>query len=172
MTAAVIIALAGYFFGYFHHLFGVGAGVHDHDEDGDDHEHTEGGGMDGMTGMRKRQAGDTSAEHYGWGWKISAHGALANLMLLFLFVQVGMGVYRKFTKGRPRLQLKWLAGSVPRKVHSYLGKAHLVLAYVQMVLGCILLIEACPGQYFGQCISHIVMVRLPIVGGGQSLCSL
>lgn len=169
MTAAVIVALAGYFFGYFHHLFGIGAGVHD--EDGDGHEQTEGGGdMAGMTGMRRRQIGDTSAEHYGWAWKITAHGALANLMLLFLFVQVGMGVYRKFTKGRPRLQLKWLSGSVPRKVHSYLGKAHLILAYIQMVLGCILLIEACPGQYFGQCISHIVMVRLR-TAGGLSLCS-
>ncbi|GJJ69127.1 hypothetical protein EMPS_01473 [Entomortierella parvispora] len=154
MTAAVIVALAGYFFGYFHHLFGIGEGVHD--EDGG-HEEAAGGDMAGMPGMRKRQVGDTSAEHYGWAWKITAHGAMANLMLLLLFVQVGMGVYRKFTKGRPRLQFKWLSGSVPRKVHSYLGKAHLVMAYIQMVLGCILLIEACPGQYFGQCISHIVM---------------
>ena len=157
MTAAVLVALTGYFFGYFHHMFGIGEGAHDHDEDGD-HQET-GGDMTGMPGMHKRQAGDTSAEHYGWGWKTSAHGAMANFMLLLLFVQVGMGLYRKLTKGRPRLQLSWLKGSVPKKIHSYLGKAHLVLAYIQMVLGAIRLIEACPGQAFGQCISHIVMVR-------------
>ncbi|KAG0054636.1 hypothetical protein BGZ83_010764 [Gryganskiella cystojenkinii] len=153
MTAAVLVALTGYFFGYFHHLFGIGEGVHDHDDD-----HQEGGGdMGGMTDMHKRQAGDTSAEHYGWSWKTSAHGAMANLMLILLFVQVGMGAYRKLTKGRPRLQFKWLKGSLPKNIHSYLGKAHLVLAYIQMVLGAIKLIEACPGQAFGQCISHIVM---------------
>lgn len=154
MSAAVLVALTGYFFGYFHHMFGVGEGAHD--EDGE--QHTEGGDMAGMPGMRKRQAGDTSAEHYGWAWNISAHGAMANVMLLLLFIQVGMGVYRKLTKGRPRFQLAWLKGALPRKIHSYLGKAHLVLAYIQMVLGCIRLIEACPGQAFGQCISHIVMV--------------
>ncbi|KAI8601391.1 hypothetical protein EDD21DRAFT_305198, partial [Dissophora ornata] len=96
-------------------------------------------------------------EHYGWKWNISAHGAMANLLLLLLFVQIGMGVYRRMTKGKPRMQVKWLPGSVAQKVHSYLGKAHLVLAYLQMILGCIRLIEACPGQAFGQCISHIVM---------------
>ncbi|KAG0215518.1 hypothetical protein BGX28_009566 [Mortierella sp. GBA30] len=155
MATMFLVAMTGYFFGYGHHMFGVGEGNHDHENGGGDSDHHD--DMAGMSGMRKRQAGDTSAEHYGWTWKASAHGSLANLLLILLFVQVGMGVYRKLTKARPRLQLAWLSGSLPRKIHSYLGKAHLVLAYVQIVLGCIKLIEACPGQAFGQCISHIVM---------------
>ncbi|CAO3572309.1 unnamed protein product [Mortierella alpina] len=159
-AAMFLVAMAGYFFGYGHHMFGVGKGTHDHDDDGDGAgagagEHHD--DMAGMSGMAKRQAGDTSAEHYGWTWNTSAHGSLASLLLILLFVQVGMGVYRKLTKARPRLQLAWLSGSLPQKTHSYLGKAHLVLAYVQITLGCIKLIEACPGQAFGQCISHIVM---------------
>ncbi|KAF9566018.1 hypothetical protein EC968_003914 [Mortierella alpina] len=157
-AAMFLVAMAGYFFGYGHHMFGIGKGTHDHDEDGDGDgagEHHD--DMAGMSGMTKRQAGDTSAEHYGWTWKTSAHGSLANLLLILLFVQVGMGIYRKLTKARPRLQLVWLSGSLPQKIHSYLGKTHLVLAYVQIALGCIKLIEACPGQAFGQCISHIVM---------------
>ncbi|KAF8930988.1 hypothetical protein BGZ58_007911 [Dissophora ornata] len=149
-AAMFLVAMVGYFFGYGHHMFGEGGEDHDHD-DGTADPNAE------MTGMRKRQAGDTSAEHYGWKWNISAHGAMANLLLLLLFVQIGMGVYRRMTKGKPRMQVKWLPGSVAQKVHSYLGKAHLVLAYLQMILGCIRLIEACPGQAFGQCISHIVM---------------
>ncbi|KAF9189635.1 hypothetical protein BGZ51_001384 [Haplosporangium sp. Z 767] len=156
-TAMFLVAMVGYFFGYGHHMFGIGKGTHE-DHDGDENDHLSGNmpGM-GMDDIAKRQAGDTSAEHYGWTWKTSAHGALANLLLLLLFVQVGMGVYRKLTKARPRLQLVWLSNALPRKIHSYLGKAHLVLAYIQIVLGCIKLIEACPGQAFGQCISHIVM---------------
>ncbi|KAI1296387.1 hypothetical protein EDD11_007353 [Mortierella claussenii] len=153
-----LVAMAGYFFGYGHHMFGIGEGAHDHEDGNDDHDHPDGSeGMAGMNGMRKRQVGDTSAEHYGWKWNISAHGAMANLLLLLLFVQVGMGVYRKVAKGRSKLRIRWLSQSVAKKVHSYLGKAHLVLAYIQMVLGFIRLIEACPGQAFGQCISHIVM---------------
>lgn len=150
-----LFAMAGYFFGYGHHMFGIGEGVHDHD-----HEEGEGadmGNMPGMNDISKRQAGDTSAEHYGWNWKISAHGAMGNLLLFLLFVQVGMGVYRKLTKTKPRLRLAWLSGQLPRKIHSYLGKAHLVLAYIQIVLGFIKLMNACPGQAFGQCASHIVM---------------
>ncbi|KAG0369060.1 hypothetical protein BGZ54_000427 [Gamsiella multidivaricata] len=156
-TATFLIAMAGYFFGYGHHIF---EDAHDHDDgdnNGDGDHHDPGAGMGGMPGMRKRQAGDTSAEHYGWAWKTSAHGAMANLLLLLLFVQVGMGVYRKLTKARPRLRLAWLSGSLPKNIHSYLGKAHLALAYIQIVLGFIRLVEACPGQAFGQCISHIVM---------------
>ncbi|KAF9024595.1 hypothetical protein BGZ52_010667 [Haplosporangium bisporale] len=153
--------MAGYFFGYFHHMFGIGEGEHDHDGDNGEQTHP----ADNMSGMpmpamklRKRApAGDTSAEHYGLGFKGSAHGALANILLLLLLVQVGMGVYRKMTKTRPRLQLAWLSNALPRKIHSYLGKAHLVLAYIQITLGFIKLFEACPGQAFGQCISHIVM---------------
>ncbi|KAG0307746.1 hypothetical protein BGZ99_001375 [Dissophora globulifera] len=148
-TAMVIVALAGYFFGYFHHMFGIGEGAH---EDAA----AEG---DGMAGMKKRQVviGDVSAEHYGWRWKATAHGAMGTLLLILLFVQVGMGVYRKMTKGRPRLQLKWMPKALPGLVHNYLGKAHLIMAYMQMVFGFIRLINACPGQFFGQCISHIVM---------------
>lgn len=156
-TVMFMIAMAGYFFGYGHHMFGVGEGAHDHDDDDHDGDHTDMPPMPGMNDVAKRQAGDTSAEHYGWGWKISAHGAMANLLLILLFVQVGMGVYRKLTKAKPRLRLAWLSAQVPRKIHSYLGKAHFVLAYIQIVLGFIQLLEACPGQAFGQCISHIVM---------------
>ena len=138
-------------------MFGIGEGAHDHD-----HEEGEGadmGDMPGMNDISKRQAGSTSAEHYGWNWNISAHGAMGNLLLILLFVQVGMGVYRKLTKTKPRLRLAWLSGQLPRKIHSYLGKAHLVLAYIQLVLGFIKLLNACPGEAFGQCASHIVMVR-------------
>ncbi|KAF9584326.1 hypothetical protein BGW38_006867 [Lunasporangiospora selenospora] len=151
MAGAILVAICGYFFGYFHHLFGIGEHAHDPDDLTPE-------AMNNMS-MRlgKRQVGDTSAEHYGWRWGISAHGALANFLLLLMFIQVGMGVYRKMTKGRPRLQLRWLSGTIARTVHSYIGKAHLVLAYVQIVLGCIKLLDACPGQAFGQCISHIVM---------------
>ncbi|KAG0001602.1 hypothetical protein BGZ80_000224 [Entomortierella chlamydospora] len=119
--------------------------------------HDDDGGMDGMSGMRKRQSGDTSAEHYGWKWQISAHGALANLLLLLLLTQVGLGVYRKMVRVKPSIRIKWLTGALTKNIHSYVGRSHLVLAYIQIVLGCIRLIDACPGQYFGQCISHIVM---------------
>ncbi|KAF9358940.1 hypothetical protein BGX26_000546 [Mortierella sp. AD094] len=149
-----VIAVTGYIFGYGHHMFGIGEGAH---EDPKDEEHHEDGGMDGMTGMRKRQKGDTSAEHYGWKWNISAHGALANLLLLLLFIQVGLGVYRKMVRVKPNIRIKWLTGSLTKNIHSYVGRSHLILAYIQIVLGFIRLIEACPGQYFGQCISHIVM---------------
>ncbi|KAG0287675.1 hypothetical protein BGZ96_008442 [Linnemannia gamsii] len=150
-----LIAMVGYFFGYGHHMFGIGEGAHDHDNE--EGEGTNTGDMPGMNDISKRQTGDVSAEHYGWTWHISAHGALGNLLLILLFVQVGMGVYRKLTKAKPRLRLAWLSGQVPRKVHSYLGKAHLILAYIQVILGFIKLLNACPGQFFGQCISHITM---------------
>lgn len=153
--------MAGYFFGYFHHMFGIGEGAHDHDNDQNDDKPADnmpGMPMPGMKLRKRAPAGDTSAEHYGFGFKGSAHGALANILLLLLLVQVGMGVYRKLIKTRPRLQLAWLSNALPRKIHSYLGKAHLVLAYIQITLGFIKLFEACPGQAFGQCISHIVMV--------------
>ncbi|KAF9936051.1 hypothetical protein BGZ65_002776 [Modicella reniformis] len=83
-----------------------------------------------------------------------------------------MGIYRKFTKNKPRLQLSWLSNAVPRHIHSFLGKAHLLLAYIQIMLGIIQLVEACPGQAFGQCIAHIIMdlqhtsLGLLWVGGG------
>ncbi|KAF9921069.1 hypothetical protein FBU30_008946 [Linnemannia zychae] len=149
-----LIAMAGYIFGYGHHLFDTGEAGHDHT---DDHGDADMENMPGMNDIAKRQAGDTSAEHYGWSWDMSAHGAMANLLLLLLFVQVGMGVYRKLTKTKPRLRIAWLSGQLPRKVHSYLGKSHLVLAYIQIVLGFIKLLNACPGQAFAQCASHIVM---------------
>lgn len=137
------------------------------DTDGHQHYDEQASGLTGIPGMRlvKRQAGDTSAEHFGWSWKMSAHGALANVLLILLLLQVGMGVYRKLTKTKARLQLSWLSGSAPKKIHSYLGKAHLILAYIQIVLGVIKLLEACPGQAFGQCISHIVMVRRTTICG-------
>ncbi|KAG0337842.1 hypothetical protein BG000_004896 [Podila horticola] len=159
-AAMFIVAMAGYFFGYFHHMFGIGEGAHDHDNDQNDDKPADnmpGMPMPGMKLRKRAPAGDTSAEHYGFGFKGSAHGALANILLLLLLVQVGMGVYRKLIKTRPRLQLAWLSNALPRKIHSYLGKAHLVLAYIQITLGFIKLFEACPGQAFGQCISHIVM---------------
>ncbi|KAG0343670.1 hypothetical protein BG004_005098 [Podila humilis] len=162
-AAMFIVAMAGYFFGYFHHMFGIGEGVHDHDDDQDPGQ--PGPAVDDMSGMpmpgmklRKRApAGDTSAEHYGLGFKGSAHGALANILFILLLIQVGMGVYRKLTKTRPHLQFAWLSNTLPRNIHSYLGKAHFILAYIQITLGFIKLFEACPGQAFGQCISHIVM---------------
>lgn len=154
-TLMFLVAMAGYFFGYGHHMFGIGEGVHDHDNE--EGAGADMGNMPGMNDITKRQAGDTSAEHYGWSWNISAHGAMGNLLLILLFVQVGMGVYRKLTKTNPRLRLAWLSGQLPRKIHSYLGKAHLILAYIQIVLGFIKLLSACPGQAFAQCASHIVM---------------
>ncbi|KAG0218005.1 hypothetical protein BGX33_008866 [Mortierella sp. NVP41] len=159
-TLMFLVAMAGYFFGYGHHMFGIGEGAHDEDDHDREGGEGEGGGMEPMPGMNdisKRQAGDTSAEHYGWGLNISAHKAMGNLLLVLLFVQVGMGVYRKLTKTKPRLRLAWLSGQLPRKIHSYLGKAHFVLAYIQIVLGFIKLLDACPGQAFAQCASHIVM---------------
>ncbi|KAG0373806.1 hypothetical protein BGX24_011221 [Mortierella sp. AD032] len=157
-TLMFLIAMTGYFFGYGHHMFGIGEGVHD-----DDHDQEGGAGgdnmpeMPGMGDISKRAAGDTSAEHYGWGWDISAHGAMGNLLLILLFVQVSMGVYRKLTKTKPKLRLAWLSGQLPRRIHSYLGKAHFVLAYIQIVLGFIKFLNACTGQAFAQCASHIVM---------------
>ncbi|KAF8980743.1 hypothetical protein BGZ46_003742 [Entomortierella lignicola] len=151
-AVAFIIAMAGYVFGYGHHMFGVGEGAHEDHPEG-----TDGGNVDGMPGMKKRQTGDTSAEHYGWKWEISAHGALANLLLMMLLLQVGLGVYRKMVRVRPNIRIKWLTAPLTKKIHAYVGRSHLVLAYIQIVLGFIRLINACPGQYFGQCISHIVM---------------
>ncbi|KAF9431040.1 hypothetical protein BGZ94_000039 [Podila epigama] len=157
--AMVIIALAGYFFGYFHHMFGIGENEHNETNDETaDPQSSDNMSMPGMR-LRKRIAGDSSAEHFGLGFmKGSAHGALGNILLLLLLIQFGMGVYRKLTKTRPRRQqLAWLSSALPRNIHSYLGKAHLLLAYIQITLGCIKLIKACPGQAFSQCISHIVM---------------
>ncbi|KAG0225145.1 hypothetical protein B0O80DRAFT_442247 [Mortierella sp. GBAus27b] len=171
-AAMFLIAMTGYLFGYAHHLYEVddlpmdqghedmagGAGAHN-DTDAHQHFDEQASGLSGIPGMKmfKRQAGDTSAEHYGWAWKASAHSIMANVLLVLLFLQVGVGVYRKLIKTRPRLRLSRLSNAVPRNIHSYLGKIHLVLAYIQITLGVIGLTEACPGQAFGQCISHIVM---------------
>ncbi|KAF9366831.1 hypothetical protein BGX34_006100 [Mortierella sp. NVP85] len=175
-TAMFLIAMVGYLFGYAHHLYEVVDGNATDDtmnqnhgnnppppgsHVSDDHNHydEQASALTGIPGikLRKRQPGDTSAANFGWTWNASAHAVLANILLILLFVQVGMGVYRKLIKTRPRLRLSWLSNAMPRKIHSYLGKAHLVLAYIQIVLGIIKLLEACPGQAFGQCISHIVM---------------
>ncbi|KAF9978900.1 hypothetical protein BGZ73_008405 [Actinomortierella ambigua] len=110
---------------------------------------------DGMGHMDKRQAGDTSADHY--GIKISVHKTLGIVLFLLLLLQTAIGVYRKLAKTRSRLRIPWMMGSFPRNIHKYLGRAHLPLAYIQILLGVVKLLEAAEGQYFGQAISHLVM---------------
>ncbi|KAG0242424.1 hypothetical protein BGW41_004153 [Actinomortierella wolfii] len=155
-TVAVLIALAGYFFGFIHHTY---EGDDDHD-----HDHTEAGlgagdnGADMVhndTHMYKRQAGDTSADHY--GIKIGVHKTLGIFLFLLLLLQTAIGVYRKLSKTRSRLRVRWMTGPIPRGVHKYLGRAHLPIAYIQILLGAVKLTEAAEGQFFGQAISHLVM---------------
>ncbi|KAI0029965.1 hypothetical protein K488DRAFT_88227 [Vararia minispora EC-137] len=92
--------------------------------------------------------------HGGRQFLKSAHGTFANILLFFVALQLGLGVYLKLHI-HERTVRPWAV-----RAHGVVGKLYPILGWVQMLFGAIAFRGYCRGGHLGQCLAHYIM------GGG------
>ena len=95
--------------------------------------------------------------HGGRKFLSSAHGAFANVLMVFIAAQLGLGIYLKLhiheRSIRPYMVL----------LHGVVGKTYPIIGWTQMLFGAIAYMGYCRGGHLGQCLAHYIMVRLSVV---------
>lgn len=92
--------------------------------------------------------------HKGRQFGPNAHAKFANLLMLILIVQVGLGIYLRLHIERGFL------GTVRKglvKAHAILGGLLPVITWVQFLFGGIAAQGFCQGDHLGQCLAHFIM---------------
>lgn len=92
--------------------------------------------------------------HGGREFAPNVHASFANILMLMLIVQVGLGVYLRLhmTKGlNTRIRPVAVLG------HGIVGKTMPVVAWVQMLFGGITALGFCRDDHLGQCLAHFIM---------------
>ncbi|CAK1366012.1 hypothetical protein CB0940_09545 [Cercospora beticola] len=92
--------------------------------------------------------------HKGRQFGPNAHAKFANLLMLILIVQVGLGIYLKMHIERGFL------GTIRKglvKAHGILGGLLPVVTWVQFLFGGIAAQGFCQGDHLGQCLAHFIM---------------
>ena len=91
--------------------------------------------------------------HGGRAFLAGAHGTMANLLLVPIFLQLSLGIYLKMHIHEETIR-PWAV-----RFHGYLGKAWPILGWVQMLFGAIAFRGYCRDGNLGQCLAHYIMVR-------------
>ncbi|KAH9940736.1 uncharacterized protein BXZ73DRAFT_98566 [Epithele typhae] len=92
--------------------------------------------------------------HGGRAFPASAHGEMANILLIPLALQLLLGVYLKLHIHEESLR-PWAV-----RAHGVVGKLYPIFGWVQMLFGAIAFRGYCRGGNLGQCLAHYIM------GGG------
>lgn len=90
--------------------------------------------------------------HGGRKFLESAHGAFANVVIIFVAAQLGLGIYLKLhiheRSIRPYVVI----------LHGVIGKTYPIIGWTQMLFGAIAYMGYCRGGHLGQCLAHYIMV--------------
>lgn len=92
--------------------------------------------------------------HKGRQFGPNAHAKFANILMLMMIVQAGVGIYLKLHIERGFL------GTIRRQLvrgHGILGGLLPVATWVQFLLGGIASQGFCQGEHLGQCLAHFIM---------------
>ncbi|KAL4249938.1 Protein YTP1-like C-terminal domain-containing protein [Abortiporus biennis] len=89
--------------------------------------------------------------HKGRAFLAGAHGKMASILLVPIFLQLALGVYLKLHIHEKSIR--------PYAViaHGVVGKAYPILAWTQMLFGAIAFRGYCRGDDLGQCLAHYIM---------------
>lgn len=99
--------------------------------------------------------------HGGRAFPASAHGKLANIMLVPMIAQFVLGVYLKLHIHEETIRPYFV------KAHGILGKSYPIWGWVQMLFGAIVLRGYCRGGNLNQCLAHYIMVCM-LHGSGDA----
>ncbi|KAJ3717754.1 hypothetical protein C8R42DRAFT_676524 [Lentinula raphanica] len=89
--------------------------------------------------------------HKGRAFLASAHGPMANFLLIPIITQLIIGVYLKLHIHEQTFR-PWAV-----RLHGAVGKTYPVLGWTQMLFGAITFRGYCRGGHLGQCLAHYIM---------------
>ncbi|KAJ4489069.1 hypothetical protein C8R41DRAFT_954626 [Lentinula lateritia] len=89
--------------------------------------------------------------HKGRAFLASAHGTMANLLLIPILTQLFLGIYLKLHINEQTLR-PWAV-----RLHGTVGKSYPILGWTQMLFGAITFRGYCRGGHLGQCLAHYIM---------------
>ena len=93
--------------------------------------------------------------HGGRKFLKSAHGTFANVVMIFIAVQLALGIYLKLHIHERSIRPYAVV------LHGIVGKAYPIIGWTQMLFGAIAYMGYCRGGNLGQCLAHYIMVRIP-----------
>jgi len=95
--------------------------------------------------------------HGGREFLKSAHGTFANVVMIFVAVQLTLGIYLKLhiheRSIRPYAMI----------LHGIVGRVYPIIGWTQMLFGAIAYMGYCRGGHLGQCLAHYIMVRISVI---------
>ncbi|KAJ2712369.1 hypothetical protein H4R19_002793 [Coemansia spiralis] len=92
--------------------------------------------------------------HGGRAFPDNAHSKFSWVMLWLLAGQVGAGVYLRLHTER---RFNDRARPYIRVAHRYLAALMIVATYAQVLLGVVAWLGFCFGEFYGQCLAHLIM---------------
>jgi hypothetical protein len=95
--------------------------------------------------------------HGGRKFLKSAHGTFANIVMIFVAVQLALGIYLKLHIHERSIRPYAVV------LHGIVGKAYPIIGWTQMLFGAIAYMGYCRGGHLGQCLAHYIMVRISVV---------
>ncbi|KAI5790088.1 putative integral membrane protein [Geopyxis carbonaria] len=92
--------------------------------------------------------------HRGRQFAPNLHASFASYIMVFLLIQIGLGVYLKlhWDKGIQRSIRKYAL-----LFHGVIGKTMPIISWVQMLFGGITALGFCHDDHLGQCLAHFIM---------------
>lgn len=95
--------------------------------------------------------------HGGRKFLESAHGKFATIVMIFIVVQLVLGIYLKVHIHERSIRPYAVV------LHGIVGKAYPIIGWTQMLFGAIAYMGYCRGGHLGQCLAHYIMVRIATV---------
>ncbi|KIP03045.1 hypothetical protein PHLGIDRAFT_121934 [Phlebiopsis gigantea 11061_1 CR5-6] len=89
--------------------------------------------------------------HTGRAFPANAHGTMANVIFVPLFLQLALGIYLKLHINEETIR-PWAV-----RLHSVVGKSYPIFGWIQMLFGAIAIGGYCRGDNLGQCLAHYIM---------------
>ncbi|KAF7798706.1 hypothetical protein EIP86_009930 [Pleurotus ostreatoroseus] len=89
--------------------------------------------------------------HGGRAFLAGAHGVMANILFVPIFLQLALGIYLKLHIHEETIR-PWAV-----RAHGVVGKAYPILGWIQMLFGAIAFRGYCRGGALGQCLAHYIM---------------
>lgn len=95
--------------------------------------------------------------HGGRKFLKSAHGTFANVVMIFVAVQLTLGVYLKLHIHERSIRPYAVV------LHGIVGRVYPIIGWTQMLFGAIAYMGYCRGGHLGQCLAHYIMVRISVI---------
>jgi len=99
--------------------------------------------------------------HGGRKFRESAHATFASVVMAFIAVQLGLGIYLKLHIHERSIRPYAVV------LHGIVGRAYPIIGWTQMLFGAIAYMGYCRDGNLGQCLAHYIMVRISVI---QALC--